>query len=417
MNGTKLFQRLAIVPIVALGLTVAGCNKQADNGTTATPTTTANTSTTTTAGKTTTLNYSKNSPLDTTNMFTQTDQTQTVDTTTAKKITLEDGKDVAIDAAGTYVITGTAKNSTIIVNASADEEVHLVFDNASITNTNKPTVYAVNAKNVYVTTTQNSTNNLKVTGEFTEDDGKNIDAVIFAKTNITLNGLGTLNIDSSANGVTSNNDLKVTGGTYNINTAKHGFKALNSIRVADGTFNINATKDGFHSENEDDLTTGYVYIAGGNFTINSEDDGIQGTTITEIDGGTFDINAVEGIEGTYVQINDGTIKIYATDDGINASEKATNYDVQLEINGGNLDITMAEGDTDALDANGTLTINGGYINITAQSAFDYDLTGTLNGGTVIVNGTQVTTLENSMIGGPGGQPGQGGPGGFGGPQH
>ena len=413
MNGTKLYQKLAIVPIVALGLAVAGCNKQADNGT-ITPTTTANTSTTTTTGKNTTLNYSKNSPLDTSNMFTQTDLTQTVDTTNAKKITLEDGKDVTIDAAGTYVITGTAKNSTVIVNSSADAKVHLVFDNVSITNTNKPTVYAVNAKNVYVTTTQNSTNNLKVTGEFTEDDGNDIDAVIFAKTNITLNGLGTLNIDSSANGVASNNDLKVTGGTYNVNTTKHGFKALNSIRVADGTFNINATKDGFHSENEDDLTKGYVYIAGGYFTINSEDDGIQGTSITEIDGGTFDINAVEGIEGTYVQINDGTIKIYATDDGINASEKSTNYDVQIEINGGNLDITMAEGDTDALDSNGTLTINGGNINITAQFAFDFDLTASLNGGTVTVNGTQVTSITNSMMEGGGGPGGQGG---FGGPQH
>ena len=412
MNGTKLYQRIAIVPIVALGIAVAGCNKKADTGTaTTTPATTANTSTTTT-GKNTTLNYSKNSPLDTTNMFTQTDLTQTVDTTNAKKITLEDGKDVTIDAAGTYVITGSVKNSTVIVNASADAEVHLVFDNVSITNTNKPAIYTVNAKNVYVTTTQNSTNNLQVTGEFTEDNGDDIDAVIFAKTNITLNGLGTINIDSSANGVASNNDLKVTGGTYNVNTTKHGFKALNSIRVADGTFNINATKDGFHSENEDDLTTGYVYIAGGNFTINSEDDGIQGTSITEIDGGTFDINAVEGIEGTYVQINDGTIKIYATDDGINASEKATNYDVQIEINGGNLDITMAEGDTDALDANGTLTINGGYINITAQFAFDFDLTASLNGGTVIVNGTQVTSITNSMMeggGGPGGQGGFGAP--------
>ena len=412
MNGTKLYQRMAIVPIVALGIAVAGCNKKADTGTlTTTPATTADTSTTTT-GKNTTLNYSKNSPLDTTNMFTQTDLTQTVDTTNAKKITLEDGKDVTIDAAGTYVITGSAKNSTVIVNASADAEVHLVFDNVFITNTNKPALYTVNAKNVYVTTTQNSTNNLTVTGEFTEDNGDDIDAVIFAKTNITLNGLGTLNIDSSANGVASNNDLKVTGGTYNVNTTKHGFKALNSIHVADGTFNINATKDGFHSENEDDLTTGYVYIAGGNFTINSEDDGIQGTTITEIDGGTFDINSVEGIEGTYVQINDGTIKIYATDDGINASEKATNYDAQIEINGGNLDITMAEGDTDALDANGTLTINGGYINITAQFAFDFDLTASLNGGTVTVNGTQVTSITNSMMeggGGPGGQGGFGGP--------
>ena len=390
MNGTKLYQRIAIVPIVALGLAVAGCNKQAVNGT-ATTAPTTNTATTTTTQKNTTLNYSKNSPLDTTNMFTQTDLTQTVDTTNAKKISLEDGKDVTIDTAGTYVITGSATNSTVIVNASADAGVHLVFDNVSITNTNKPAVYTVNAKNVYVTTTQNSTNNLKVTGEFTEDNGDDIDAVIFAKTNITLNGLGTLNIDSSANGVASNNDLKVTGGTYNVNTTKHGFKALNSIRVADGTFNINATKDGFHSENEDNLTTGYVYIGGGNFTINSEDDGIQGTTITEIDGGTFDINAVEGIEGTYVQINDGTIKIYATDDGINASEKATNYDVQIEINGGN-------------------------INITAQFAFDFDLTASLNGGTVIVNGTQVTSITNSMMEGgegPGGQPSQGG---FGGPR-
>ena len=84
---------------------------------------------------------------------------------------------------------------------------------------------------------------------------------------------------------------------------------------------------------------------------------------------------------------------------------------KIEINGGNLDITMAEGDTDALDANGTLTINGGYINITAQFAFDFDLTASLNGGTVIVNGTQVTSITNSMMEGgegPGGQPGQGG---------
>ena len=33
MNGTKLYQRIAIVPIVTLGLAVAGCNKQAGNGT------------------------------------------------------------------------------------------------------------------------------------------------------------------------------------------------------------------------------------------------------------------------------------------------------------------------------------------------------------------------------------------------
>ena len=54
MNGTKLYQRIAIVPIVALGLAVAGCNKQAVNGT-ATTAPTTNTATTTTTQKNTTL--------------------------------------------------------------------------------------------------------------------------------------------------------------------------------------------------------------------------------------------------------------------------------------------------------------------------------------------------------------------------
>ena len=72
---------------------------------------------------------------------------------------------------------------------------------------------------------------------------------------------------------------------------------------------------------------------------------------------------------------------------------------------------MGPGDTDAIDSNGDLTINGGTIDITAQSPFDFDGTGALNGGTITVNGEQVTELTNQMMGGPGGAPMQGGPGG------
>ena len=72
---------------------------------------------------------------------------------------------------------------------------------------------------------------------------------------------------------------------------------------------------------------------------------------------------------------------------------------------------MGQGDTDAIDANGNIYINGGTINITAQSAFDFDGTGELNGGTVTVNGSVITELTNQMMGGgmPGGM--QGGHGG------
>ena len=83
----------------------------------------------------------------------------------------------------------------------------------------------------------------------------------------------------------------------------------------------------------------------------------------------------------------------------------------VEINGGELTIDMGQGDTDAVDSNGDLKITGGKITITAQSAFDYDGTVTFTGGTVIVNGTQVTTITNQLMGGeqgtmPGAQQGQ-----------
>jgi len=73
----------------------------------------------------------------------------------------------------------------------------------------------------------------------------------------------------------------------------------------------------------------------------------------------------------------------------------------IEINGGKIDITMDQGDTDAIDANGNLYINNGEITINAQSPFDYDNEGKINGGTVIVNGEQVSELTNQFMGGPG----------------
>jgi hypothetical protein len=83
---------------------------------------------------------------------------------------------------------------------------------------------------------------------------------------------------------------------------------------------------------------------------------------------------------------------------------------------------MGPGDTDGFDSNGNIIINGGNINVSGQSRFDYDGIGQLNGGTVIVNGTQISQLTNQMMGGPGGffggQGGQPAPGGgFGGRGH
>lgn len=175
-----------------------------------------------------------------------------------------------------------------------------------------------------------------------------------------------------------------------------------------------------HAENDEDDTLGTIYVTDGSFSINVGDDGIHAESLLRIDGGEFDITAAEGLEATYVQINDGDITISASDDGINAARKSTAYTPTVEINGGSLDISMGQGDTDGIDANGSLIITGGTIAVTGNSAFDCDGSVTWTGGTVTVNGQQQTEITNRMMGGSGGmggmggQPGSGGMGGFGG---
>ena len=66
---------------------------------------------------------------------------------------------------------------------------------------------------------------------------------------------------------------------------------------------------------------------------------------------------------------------------------------------------MGQGDTDAIDVNGNLYINGGTLNINARSPFDYDGTAKYNGGKLIVNGVETNEITNQMMGG-GGQRGQ-----------
>ena len=344
------------------------------------------------------LSQDISSDVESSELFTSRDLAQTADISDAQYLTVSDGQTIDITAEGVYVISGTAANCTIRVNADENAKVQLVLDGVSITNSNSPAIYVVSADKVFVTTTDTE-NTLTISGQFTADGETNTDAVIFSKEDLVLNGTGTLNVVSNyGNGITSKDDLKITGGTYNVESALDAIEANDSISVSDGVFTITTNKDGLHCEN--DAAEGTITITGGTFTINAKSDGIQATALLQIDGGSMTINASEGLEATYVLINDGTINITASDDGINASAKTNTYDTVIEINGGDLTVAVGQGDTDAIDSNGSIYVNGGIINITAQmSSFDYDRTAEFNGGTIIINGQEVSEIPQSMMGG------------------
>lgn len=350
--------------------------------------------------------------LDTTDLFSSRDLEQTADLSEATAVTVTDGETVRITTAGVYVLSGTASEAQILVEAGDEDKVQLVLDGVSITNTGTPCIYVKNADKVFITTT-NSENNLSVTGTFTADGTTNTDAVIFSRDDLVLNGTGTLNISSTDNGIAGKDDLKVTGGTLQITCTSDALEANDSILIADGTISITTDKDGLHAENDEDTTTGYIYICGGTLDITAGDDAIHATTIVRIDSGTISLSAAEGIEGTYIQINDGAITIAAADDAINAGQKSNIATPTIEVNGGTITVTMGSGDTDAIDSNGNIILNGGTLDITAQSPFDYDGTAQNNGATIIVNGTQTDTITNQQMGG--GMGSMGGPGNMGGP--
>ena len=337
-------------------------------------------------------------------LFTSQDLTQEADLTEAVYHTLTDGEEWVIDQAGVYVIDGTAKNATVTVAAAEDAKVQLVLNGLNAVNDGFPCIYVKSCDKVFVTVMSDSS--LSVTGAFQSDGDVNTDGVIYSKCDLTVNGTGKLTVSSSQNGIVGKDDVKITGASLVISAASKAVEGKDSIRIAGGEITLTAGTDGLHAENSDDDSKGYVYICGGEIAITAGDDGIHGTSVVQIDGGNIAVTAAEGIEGTYVQINGGSVTISGRDDGINAGKKSSAYTPTIEVNGGEITVVMASGDTDGIDSNGNIIVNGGTVSVTGSSTFDYDGVAQYNGGTIIVNGQQVNSIPNQMMGGMGGMGGQ-----------
>lgn len=403
--GSKKKLAALLLCLLLMLMTAAGCGKAAEDGSAADPADAGNSA----QAEETVSDTEETASQD--EMFTDRDMDPSYDESKATKITLSgssaevngsgaeaDGSTVTITEEGVYILSGKLTGQ-IVVEADETAKVQLVLNDAEITNTGGAAVYVKQADKIFVTLADGSTNVLATTGSYTADGDTNVDAVLFSKADLCVQGGGELTITSDeGNGITSKDDLKVTGGTVSIDVAGHALEGKDSVRIADGSLTLTAGKDAIHASNEEDDTKGYVYIAGGTFTIHAADDGIHAVTTLTVNAGTFDITAAEALEATYITVNDGVIGISASDDGINAAAKSAAYTPTVEINGGEITISMGQGDTDAIDSNGYVYINGGVVDITAQSPFDYDMGGALNGGTLIVNGTQTTEMTNQMMG-------------------
>lgn len=253
------------------------------------------------------------------------------------------GSTVTIKDEGTYILSGNLDDGMIIVDSDKEDKTQLVLNGVNIHSKTCAPIYILQSDKVFITLAEGTENSLSNGGSFTAIDDNNIDAVIFSKEDLTLNGAGSLKISSPAgHGIVSKDELALTGGTCDITSGSHGLSGKDGVGIAGGTYNIVSGKDGIHGENDEDSTLGYVYLKDGVININSEDDGISAVSRLQVDGGTINIastddafhaddtlavnagtininESYEGLEGLYVEINGGTIALVAEDDGINAA--------------------------------------------------------------------------------------------------
>ena len=152
------------------------------------------------------------------------------------------GTIVTVTEAATYVISGTLDDGMLVVDAPDTAKVQLVFDGVQITSRTSAALYVLEADKVFLTLAEGTENALSNGGEFVAVDDNNIDAALFSKQDLTLNGAGSLTVTSPAgHGVVCKDDLVITGGTYTVYAASHGIDANDSVRIADGLLTLDAS--------------------------------------------------------------------------------------------------------------------------------------------------------------------------------
>lgn len=289
------------------------------------------------------------------------------------------GSEIVITAGGDYTLCGTLDDGNIVI--STEDRVKIRLSGVSLTSSEGACIYAENSDKVYITVTENTKNtlvaensedgaiyskeNLEIKGKgelgITSQTGHGIkssdnltiengDIIISAasdgihvKDTFKMTG-GKVKITCDGDGIDSESIVTVSGGELDIETegepvvqssetggffgakesgdvefeqSSKGIKADWLLSVTGGKITVNAASHAVHCSDEIEISGGEIYLsseyekgisAHGNLTVSGSE------TVIDISKST------EGIESKNIlTINDGTINIVSSDDGINAT--------------------------------------------------------------------------------------------------
>lgn len=293
-----------------------------------------------------------------------------------------DGTALTIEAAGTYIVSGSCQSGSITVKKGVTG-VTLVLSGLTLTADGTAAIACNKSSGVTIVAQDGTTNILSDTETNNDDsypDNTNAEnAVIKCKdgSQVTLCGSGSLTVNANGkNGIKSGATTDEEGEAW--------------LVIRDLTLTISApVNDAINAEAS-------LTILSGGLTIDAGDDAVHSDYYLTVgaagtDGPTITVNSCsEGLEAADLSIAGGNITIHAGDDCLNAANSdLTGYAFTLSISGGTLVMDTTSGD--GIDSNGTLSISGGTVVVWTNSTADnqpLDADGALSisGGTVLAAG-------------------------------
>ena len=360
----------------------------------------------------------------------------------------------------TYRLTGSGTGAFKLYSVKKQT---LVLDNLSLTSPDGPALNIQSKKKTTIDLPEGTASSLTDAATYTPSGTEDMKGAIFSEGQIVFSGTGTLNVSGLyKHAICSDDYISIEGGTLNvIRAASDGIHANDYYTQTGGTLTIaNTGGDGIESEGTLLISGGTVAatvgtadtkavksdstmtIAGGTLAIKLNADqtkGLKSKCALHIDGGTTggwggwqgpggnrpgtgtstsgtggnpkairgkrNVHVVnghlilstsadggEGLESKQtLAIDGGTIEATTYDDALNAA-------TAIVINGGNI-YCYALGN-DAIDSNGTITINGGQVlscgATSPEEGFDCDQnTFLINGGVLVGLGGSTSTPSSS----------------------
>ncbi len=298
------------------------------------------------------------------------------------------GGAVHITAGGTYLVSGTCQAGSLTVEVGDTDKVQLVLLGLNLTSQNRPAIYVKSGNKVFITLAEGTENTLADGTAYTYTDGDTTpDGVIFSRSDLTLNGSGSLTVTAlSKHGIVSKDDLTVTGGSVTVYAPNVGLVGKDCVKIGGGSLAVEAGTDGIRSDNTEDTTRGFIYMENGIVTVVAGKDGLQAESVVKITGGTVNITCAGG----YLNGKDhsdgfgpgGGMYPFATAGNTTASAKGIKCTGDILIEGGTLMLDTAD---DSIHAGGSISFAGGTATVhTGDDGLHADVSLGISGGTLAI---------------------------------